>query len=72
MFTNAHESDKPADRRSSRSLQLRGSRELPSLTEEQQQFLDDYRIGHLTEETFQARLADDPVLSDYVRMVCNT
>lgn len=43
---------------------------LPALTDEQRNLLEAYRLGQLDEKRFQECLADDPILSDYVRKVC--
>ncbi|CDM62002.1 hypothetical protein LPU83_pLPU83d_0631 (plasmid) [Rhizobium favelukesii] len=43
---------------------------LPRLTLEQRCFLEAYRSGQVDEGQFQQRLAEDPVLSDYVRRIC--
>lgn len=42
---------------------------LPALTNEQRNLLEAYKRGQLDDEKFQKCLADDPVLSDYVRKV---
>lgn len=55
----------------SRAQEPYSSRQLPPLSDEQRQLLNEYRCGHVAEETFQDRLAADPVLSEYVRTVCH-
>lgn len=44
--------------------------QLPPLTKEQSRLLKDYRHGRMDEKRFQECLANDPILSDYVRKVC--
>jgi|UPI0005605F57 hypothetical protein len=43
---------------------------LPALTNEQRNLLEAYRLGQLDEKRFQERLADDPILLEYVRKIC--
>ncbi|OWV92654.1 hypothetical protein ATY81_15890 [Rhizobium sp. R72] len=45
---------------------------LPSLTVQQQYVLDIYCRGQMEEWLFQQHLANDPILADYVRLVCRS
>jgi hypothetical protein len=40
---------------------------IDKLNADQQEVIDAYRAGRLSEEEFQRRLADDPALAQYVR-----